>query len=70
MQGFLVYPFLPPYSQGCALLEKERVLAWPLRGHASTLLHSGDSLAGREQILRFAQDDSLSIVILSEAKDL
>jgi hypothetical protein len=26
--------------------------------------------AGSEQILRFAQDDSLSYVILSEAKDL
>jgi len=32
--------------------------------------HCHFSLAGREQILRFAQDDSLSIVILSEAKDL
>ncbi len=70
MQGFLVYPFLPSYAQGAALLEKERVLAWPRSGHASTLLYSGDPLAGREQILRFAQDDNRKAVILSEAKDL
>jgi hypothetical protein len=70
MQGFLVYPFLPSYAQGCALLEKGRVLAWPRNGHASTLLCSGDPLVGREQILRCAQDDSLSMVILSAAKDL
>jgi len=53
MQGFLVYPFLPSYAQGCALREKGRVLAWPRSGHASTLLCSGDPLVGREQILRF-----------------
>jgi len=28
---------LPFYSQGCALRAKESVLAWPRRGHASTL---------------------------------
>jgi len=44
-QGFLVFPFLPSYSQGCALLEKGSV-CW--RGRPTPLPFSSDPLAGLE----------------------
>jgi len=40
-QGFLVYPLLLLYSQGCALLQKRRcALAWRQGRHASAHLLS------------------------------
>ncbi len=48
-QGFLMYPLLPSYSQGCALLPRRRcVLARLLCSRASTHLLS-DPHVGREQ---------------------
>ena len=46
---FFGLPVSPVILAGLRPARKREVLAWPLRGHASTLLCSGDPLAGREQ---------------------
>ncbi len=53
MQDFWVYPFLPSYAQGAALSVRAIRLWVASRSFASL---------GREQILRFAQDDNRKAV--------